>query len=482
MVDIRHIIKERELLLYPHIPLGVFRNSGEWPEPKQHYSLFLYTNDDSQRIIEWIIYHQQVGFTHFYIYSFHEDPTQFYQHLLPYLNASSPCVTYYHYPEPGNAHQAFCHFFRNYAHETKWLLWLNIDEFLCLKNLETLQSFMQLEYEEIDTIYFHLCHYGHSNFETAPEGDVLLNYTLRANTISPITRGMIQSSKLPYTKLYHNFSINFQTNYAYLDSNLSSMNVLEDDFSKYFEAYPTNVEAYLNQQNYSEKIIETAYIAHFGLPSIQFIENQKEEKQFTYYSGQTLVDFNHLENILEYFEAFNLVEDNTLHNLWINKIIKAWDHSIFPVNFWSLLSVNKPVKQSSTLNDCSPQEDANKLINNTLMGTAQNLTKIEESPWWEIDLETISTIHEVQIFNRLDQNQKAACYFNLLISTDGQIWKYITKKTSNQLYGGIDGSPYVWSSENGMTGRFIKFTIPGPNQQIGLDQIQIFGEVQNQEI
>lgn len=479
MVDICHIIKERELLLYPHIPLGVFRNSGEWPEPKQQYSLFLYTNDDSQRITEWIAYHQLIGINHFYIYAYHEDPTLFYQQLLPYLNASSPCVTYYHYPEPGNAHQAFCHFFRNYAHETKWILWLNIDEFLCFKKVDTIQEFMQPEYQEIDTIYFNLCHYGHNDFDTVPEGDILLNYTLRSNTISPLTRVMIQSTSLPYGKLYHTFSTEFQGNYTYLNQELSSMNVLEDDFSAYFKDYPKNINSYLNQENYSEQIIKTAYIAHFGLPSIQFLKDQKENNSFVSYGGQVFSEFENLENIIEYVDEFNLIEDKTLYDFWINTIISAWDHSIFPVNFWPLLSIDKPTTQSSTAHTCSVEEDACKLINGKLMGTAQNLTQIEENPWWKIDLQEISTIHEIQIFNRIDQNIKASCAFNILISTDEQIWKYITKKTNNQLYGGIDGSPYVWTSEKGMVGRFVKFTIVGNHKQIGLDQIQIFGETLN---
>lgn len=477
MVDIRHVIKERELLLYPHVPIGVFRNSGEWPQPEHQYSLFLYTNDDSQRIIEWIAYHQLVGFTHFYIYSNHDDPTNFYQQLLPYLNGPAPCVTYYHYPKPGNAHLAFCHFFRNYAHETKWTLWLNIDEFLCLKNANTLQEFIKPEYQEIDCIYFNICHYGHSEFDIAPEGDVLLNYTLRADKVSPLTRVMIQNSTLPYNKLYHYPSTQFQSNYTYLNSKLNSMNVLEDDTSEYFMNYPENAKSYLNENNGHQQIIETAYIAHFCLPSIEFIEEQKENKIFIYYGGQPYSALNNSENLIEYFKQFNSIEDTSIRDLWVNNIITAWDHSVFPVNFWSLLSANKSATQSSTAHNCSVEDDASKLVNDILTGTAQNLTKIEENPWWQIDLQKISKIHEIQIFNRLEQNLKAACNLDIYTSTDGRIWKSITKKTDNLLYGGMDGSPYVWTSEEGISGRFVKITIPGNNKQIGLDQIQIFGEI-----
>ncbi|CAI3931864.1 discoidin domain-containing protein [Commensalibacter papalotli (ex Botero et al. 2024)] len=474
MVDIRQIIEERELLLYPHIPIGVFRNSGEWPEPKYQHSIFLYTNDNSKRVIEWITYHQLIGFSHFYIYSYHDDPVQFYQQILPFLNTTPPSVTYYHYSAPGNAHQAFCHFFRNYAHETKWILWLNIDEFLCLKNSDTIQDFMQPEYQEIDAIYFNLCHYGHSHFESAPDGDILLNYTFRANEISPITRVMIQNSSVPYGKLFHHFSTNFQTNYDYLEPKLNTTNVIGDDLSSYFKDYPLLAEIYLNQKNCSEQIIETAYIAHFGLPSIQFIEDQKENEQFIYYSGlpHSITE----KDLMGYFDQFNLVEDSFLHDLWINQIITAWDYSVFPINFWNLLSINKPTSQSSTDHECSPSEDAAKLINGQLIGRSQNLTKKEDNPWWQIDLQEIFIIHEIQIFNHIDQDIKTSHQFDILASTNGQIWQCIEKKTNNELYGGIDGSPYVWTSEKGISGRFIKFAVPGNNKQIGLDQIQIFGE------
>ncbi|MDI2113428.1 glycosyltransferase family 2 protein [Commensalibacter nepenthis] len=476
MVDIRNIIKERELLLYSHIPVGVFRNSGEWPEPEHQHSLFLYTNDTSERIIEWITYHHRIGFSHFYIYSYHDDPTYFYQQLLPFLNSGSPLVTYYHYADPGNAHQAFCHFFRNHGNETKWILWLNIDEFLCLKTADTIREFSPSDHQEIDVVYFNLCHYGHSYFESAPEGDILLNYTFRANKLASLTRVMIQTQSLPYGKLFHHFSTDFQYSYEYLDAELNSINVLGDDLSLYFTDYPLNAESYLNQKDHHSKIIDTAYIAHFGLPSIMFIENQNNNEQFTYYGGQTYSIPYQAEDMIQYFDQFNEVEDSFLYELWIEQIVTAWNHSVFPVNFWHLLSSNKPSIQSSTAHECSVEDDAKKLVNGLLLGTAQNLTKIEDNPWWQIDLKEIFLIHEIQLFNRLDQNIQASCLFEIFSSTNGHIWQCIARKTNPELFGGMDGTPYVWTSEKGVSGRFIKLVIPGNNKQIGLDQIQIFGK------
>ncbi|CAI3923115.1 unnamed protein product [Commensalibacter communis] len=477
MVDIRHIIKERELLLYSHIPVGVFRNSGEWPEPEYQHSLFLYTNDPSERIIEWIIYHQRIGFSHFYIYSYHDDPAYFYQQLLPFLNSGSSLITYYHYADPGNAHQAFCHFYRNHSHETKWILWLNIDEFLCLKNAATIQDFLLPDLQEIDAVYFNICHYGHSHFESAPEGDILLNYTFRSSNVSSLTRVMIQAQSVPYSKLFYQFSTDFQHRYDYLDPELNSINVLGDDLSEYFTDYPLDADNYLNQKNHHLNILDTAYIAHFGLPSIVFIENQHNNERFTYYGGQTFSIPNPLKDTIDYFDQFNLIEDSFLYELWINHIITAWNHSVFPVNFWHLLSTNKPAIQSSTAHECSVEEDATKLVNDLLLGTAQNLTKIEDNPWWQIDLEEITFIHEIQIFNRLDQNVQANCLFEIFASTNGKIWQCIARKISPALFGGMDGTPYVWTSEKGISARFIKLVIPGNNKQIGLDQIQIFGNI-----
>lgn len=477
MVSIRQIINERESLLYSHIPLSVFRNSGKWPEPQYDYALFLYTNDDSERITEWITYHRTLGFKHFYIYSFHKNPETFYKKLIPFISTDPLLITYHHYPSPGNLKQAFYHYFHYYGHESEWIMSLNIDEFLCLKSHSHLLTYTHTIASECEAFYFNICTYGHNNFETAPVNeDILLNYTLRSEAVSTKTRVLIKNQSIPCHALFQSQSNDFMTNYLHLDPDLKTCNVLGNSVDLYFADYPTSAITYLQNQKRFQQMTDIAYIAHFGIPSIEFVNQQLDRPFFEFYAGDRLNIETTQAQLETYGEITNLVEDSFLQNKWIEILINVWEKSVFPISFWSLLSENKVAEQSSTEHNCSPIEDAAQLINGKPIGHAQNLTKKENSPWWSIDLKSVCSIHEIHIFNRLDHITKEFTCFEIHISEEKINWTCIFKKNKPSLFGGMDGSPFIWTSEKGVLGRYVKFTLPGENKQIALDQIQIFGQ------
>jgi len=77
---------------------------------------------------EWIEYHKVVGVCHFYLYNnFSED--NYLEVLQPYIDCGE--VTLIDWPVPQGQSKAYEHWFKNYKNECQWVSFLDLDEFIC---------------------------------------------------------------------------------------------------------------------------------------------------------------------------------------------------------------------------------------------------------------------------------------------------------------------------------------------------------------
>ena len=90
---------------------AIFRNEGEF-------------------LREWITYHQLIGIEHFYLYNNNSDDDSV-QVLAPFIAEGS--VTLIDFPEPYAQVKAYKHSLKHHAHESSWIAFIDIDEFICLK-------------------------------------------------------------------------------------------------------------------------------------------------------------------------------------------------------------------------------------------------------------------------------------------------------------------------------------------------------------
>src|SRR5690242_5195339 len=93
-------------------------------------------------ITEWLLYHRAIGFDHVYLLCNDDDPTELYSRVLPFLEGPAPFVTFRHFPFQGQQFHAYMHGLRVWKHETEWLMFLDIDEFLCIRNHTGIQRFL----------------------------------------------------------------------------------------------------------------------------------------------------------------------------------------------------------------------------------------------------------------------------------------------------------------------------------------------------
>lgn len=465
-----------ELLTYSKMPRAVAGAGGNWPEPRYKVSLVACARWEARYISEWLSYHRSIGFEHVYLYCNDDDPCALYEAVLPFVINSEPFVTFIHYPIVGLQFQMYFHFARNYLHETEAFMYLDIDEFLCLRVPEGVNRFLTKFPQEMDALYINWCSFGHNNHKTRPNGSVLLNYTRRENGATPFTKVIIKSKKFPYAQFFKKNNYGIMHDYIGLDENIVAYNVLGERLTDYYKNFPTNAWHFLNEKDRRQKILDVAFIAHYNIKSDEDFDLRVKRGLGGDYAAEKMWGQKTHQQREEHHRLTNEVEDRGLHDYWQNYLSSAaWATSPFPCAKWPLISTGCDTRQSSSLHPWGPTEDSRRLINRTPVGGAQSHSDKEDAPWWQIDLGAEAIIHEIRLFNRLDTALDRMCNFSFLVSDDGEAWREFFVRQSAEIFGGIDGSPFIWQSPDGIRGRFLRIQSCSKMTYFHLDQVEVYG-------
>ncbi len=426
-------------------------------------------------MVEWLSYHRSIGIDHVYLYCNDDDPTDLYRTILPFIDAREPFVTFNHYSFQGLQFQMYMHGFRNYSHETEWLMLLDADEFLCIRGLNSIPKFMERFGSSVDAIYFNWCSFGHNGHQARPDGDVLLNYTRRESTVTPFTKVFIRSKSVPYASFFCWNTAPVMHDYTCLDRTLSVKNVLNDDVSWYYDGFPMRAWPYLLEGDRSLRMLDIAFIAHFNIKSDEdFVLRVKRGLKGDYGAEKMWGEKDEAER-LRHHESTNAVLDHYLRDYWKDYLDRAWIMAVFPRLRWPLISEARAADQVSTVHDRPAVQDASMLLSGYLTGKPQNHTEREDDPWWSVDLSEHHRVHEMRLFNRLDGVLERMAQIRLESSVDGWRWTVEHVKEDHDIYGGADGGPYRWVSEQGFVARWLRIIVPGSDRYLQLDQVQFFG-------
>jgi hypothetical protein len=134
------------------------------------------------------------------------------------------------------------------------------------------------------------------------------------------------------------------------------------------------------------------------------------------------------------------------------------------------LALNKPAQQSST-SSWSHQNDSQGAVDGVKNGYFGFHTNSEPNPWWQVDLQSVSTLAEVRIFNRLDLPGRAGT-IQVLLSNDGVTWRKVYAH-DGRTFGGNDGKPLVVGL-NGAQARFVRLQL-GETTYLHLDEVEVYG-------
>ena len=467
---------KEDIASYPKMPLQVGRNGGTWPTPKYQFSLIACARWETQYIQEWILYHRAIGFDHIYLYCNDDDPVPFYRAVSPFTEGDRPFVTYLHFSFQGLQFQMYMHALRTFSHETAWLMFLDIDEFLCIKGLNQIAPFVSRFTDDVDAIYFNWCSFGNNGYAVRPAGDVLINYTRREAAATPFTKVLIRAQSVPYAQFFEWNVAPVMHDYTLLNPNLNVVNVLGEDLNFYYKDFPKLAWDFLDKDERARRLLDVGFVAHFNCKSDEDFRLRVERGLKGDYKAEAMWGQKTAQQIRDHHARTNAVHDDYLRRFWLDQLTRGRKLAVFPPETWTLLSEGRKATQSSTIHNRPLEEDAQAAVSGLLTGRPQNHTGLDTDPWWAVDLGDNYRVHEVRLFNRLDGVLDRMATFQIQSSIEKEPWTLRHAKLDAEIFGGVDGAPYVWCDREGFVARYIRLLLPGENRYLHLDQIQVFGE------
>ena len=458
---------------YGTAPREVIAGGGQRPTPKHQFSLVTTVRWETPYILEWLTYHFSIGFEHVYIYCNDDDPSELYDEVLPLTVGPNPKVTFVHYGVVGAQFQMFFHYLRHYSTETEWHMFLDVDEFLCLRDCDNIEKFLG-KFPQNDALYFNWSFFGNNGHKIRPKGSVLTNYTRRENGATPFTKILVRSAAVPYQVIFENPHEAIHHNLLTVAPDLRATNVLGETMLGYYENFPENAWAYLKKNERNHSIMDIAFIAHYNIKSEQDFEIRAKRSVVGNFSGQNTWKLMTQSERESFFSMTNAVHDTYLADYW-KKLSDARVTCVFPISMWPLLSEGCTATQSSALLDISPEDDAEGPLSGQIGNFPAHHTAEEKDPWWQVDLQEEVSVHEVRLFNRLDTALERANNLAISVSVDGEAWAEVLRKEDGQIFGGADGSPYIWVTPEGIRARFVRITILGEKTYLHFSQIQVYG-------
>ncbi|MFT8464742.1 glycosyltransferase family 2 protein [Acetobacter persici] len=436
---------------------------------KYQFSVVACARWESAYILEWLTYYKSIGYDHVYLYCNDDTPDELYEKILPFVVGKNPFVTFIDFAFKGLQHQMYLHFLTNYHHETEWVSFFDIDEFLSIPAFADISDLVS-HYPDADCIVFYWLVFGHNGFEKNPSGNVLENYNRRSLGINEYTKYICKSNSLIDEKIFSTLGFGFWHNPVWHSyKHINAVDVIgRNDFSL------ANLTE--NQLKYIEN---TANIHHYMIKSFDYLKHRVERGTSGSFSGQVIWDTSEESQRAALTQAlveYNAQEDNSLTSYWKDQIKKAYDRKVnLPAVEGTLLSYNKPCSQSSISEWSIGKDiysDAKNAVNGIINGLFKFHTSLENNPWWEIDLEKVCHITDIVIYNVSDTLAKRCKNIKIEFSSDGHRYNTLIEKTDSIALGSLLTHPFHVSIN--FHARFIKI-ISLDYEFLHLDQVLIYG-------
>ena len=129
--------------------------------------------NEAPYVREWIDYHRLLGVKRFYIYD--NESTDNLKDVLSWY-IKSGIVVYKYFPGAAQQLPAYNECLQNYRNETRWMAFIDADEFIVPVKKKTITSFLK-DYEKYPGVGINWICFDSNGHETKPDGGVLENYT-----------------------------------------------------------------------------------------------------------------------------------------------------------------------------------------------------------------------------------------------------------------------------------------------------------------
>lgn len=426
-------------------------------------------------ITEWLLYHRAIGFDHVYLFCNDDDPTELYREVLPFLQGD-PFVTFRHFPFQGQQFQMYMHGLRQWKDETQWLMFLDIDEFLCLREDSNIKVFLDQTPSHWDCIQFNWLVFGNNGFVDRPAGSVLQTYTRRSARLHKTCKTLTRTVAIDLARIDRKIYIWHGWD-GVLANNAFCCNVLGID--------PADIPvegALIASEQDNVSIMKRAVIHHYGVKSLKDFRFRYDRGIAGDFSGQAFWNRVHERGAAEAEVApLNEVEDTTLKDYWSAYLRRgATELSLLPSPGYPNIALGKVADQSSVSKWSKVPDrrtDAAGAISGRLTGSYQFHTDFEPSPWWMVDLGGQAKVYEIRIFNRMENPAMAGRLRELAVqvSDDGEGWRIIATKAADVIVGGVDANPLRITWLSSVSARFVRIRLMEQGV-LHLDQVEVYGE------
>lgn len=462
------------------------------PAFQYNFSIVACARWESRYIVEWLNYYKAIGFDHVYLYCNDDEPFELYEKILPYLSGETPYVTFKFWPEVGAQFDMYFDFLMNYKHETRYVSFLDIDEFLRISNFRTISDFVDdLDdhvFQGFDSVYFNWCMFGNSGYEDRPEGAVLSTYTRRETSFSNfMTKHLTKTSSIDTNKIHKGPMTDFWHYWDGADNfgDLQIVNIFGEDVGSYYSDIQNTMRK-IESKNYVDASIGKAVVNHYAFKSkrdfllrvqrgIRGVFAQQIDYEKAYHDGRA-------DQMLT---RLNEVEDTFLCERWHAFVREGCSRLVgipLPVEGpgRAPISCGKPATQSSLSEWSNPvvgDREALDAVNGIKDGSAKFHTALEEAPWWQVDLLDEFGIDEIRVFNRMGDFDitRRSSRLAIDVGLDRSHLMEVYRREDEEPFGGVDGNPLVFKPSIPIPGRFVRVRLLTMNY-LHLDQVEVYGE------
>ena len=137
---------------------------------KYNTSICAIAKNEESYLIEWLDHHLNLGFNHVYIID-NNDQSGLREFLSDYLEEGFVTIIDFHNIKPSNQVPAYEYCLLNYGHESRWMAFIDIDEFIILKQDKDINTFLN-RYLKYPSILMNWVMYGSNGQIFRQEGGV----------------------------------------------------------------------------------------------------------------------------------------------------------------------------------------------------------------------------------------------------------------------------------------------------------------------
>ena len=294
-------------------------------QPKYRFSIAACARWETPYIVEWLNYYQALGFDHVFLYCNDDDPAELNDTVAAFTQGQRPFVTFRHHAAVGEQAQMYRHFLETDAHESEWVSFFDIDEFLHLPEGSKISDFMARFGAEIDCVLFNWVFFGPNGHKLPPAGPVLTNYTRRSGNLHPHTKYVAKSSLFSRDR-----SANLEEGVAFwhspesiADKSAKIVNVLGEDARNYYAAFE-EASPFVNQWHRKSRIFETGFIHHYAFRSERAFWERSARGLKGKFEGQTIWrELAESDRFAPFLEEVNGVLDCRLADFWESHFAEA---------------------------------------------------------------------------------------------------------------------------------------------------------------